>query len=260
MLNNNAIHLRTKHELPFCCKLENFKFDIQRMRLEISKIQNHFVNVIKANEKFCSNNTELTQTVYDNFDQISLTTYNNQQGNITEEIIESACLNLSDLKEDKIKSYRKKIKRIDIHPGLDERNYSKETDFFSNSYFKDITSSFTAKPIRVRITRLKAHSNIPPHIDYDPKYAVRIIVPIFTNPEVVNQSWVKGKLYEYSLPSDGHAYFLNTGYKHAVINRSDHDRIALMFSLDNQTDIQNINLDDVKTIFDVRVFDYRKKK
>ena len=93
--------------------------------------------------------------------------------------------------------------------------------------------------MRVRITKLAPGKEIPYHVDYDPTYAVRVIVPIFTNKGVKNFFKIRDEIKEYHLEA-GQAYFLNTGFSHAVENQSDEPRIALMFSLDGQEDLDNI--------------------
>lgn len=236
--------LRSKHELPHYAKIPNKLFDIKKMQSEVLRLESNFVNVIQANQYFCTNNSQLVHSVYDNFDQISLTTLKDD--------IESPQLDSSDClsdekkniesSHDKIKQYRMKTRRLDVHPALDERNYFLETPIFATSYFKEVVSSFHAKAIRVRLTRLKSQTNIPPHIDYDPQYAVRIIVPIFSNPDVINESCVRGTTLKFHLPCDGCAYFLNTGHRHSVYNNGETDRIALMFSLDGQQDLSEIFL------------------
>ena len=120
---------------------------------------------------------------------------------------------------------------------LNEKSYNEPTQSYKSSYFYNVVNSFKEKAIRVRLTKIKAGTGIPPHIDYDPSYATRVIVPIVSSKEVVNQFWVKNSLQEYNLPADGSAYFLNVGFRHAVINRSQQDRTCLMFSLDGQGDL-----------------------
>jgi hypothetical protein len=93
--------------------------------------------------------------------------------------------------------------------------------------------------MRVRITKLEAGKQIPWHIDYDPSYATRIIIPIYTNTMVENWFKVKGVETNVHLEA-GKAYFLNTGFSHAVFNNSYMSRIALMFSLDGQDDLETI--------------------
>ena len=56
---------------------------------------------------------------------------------------------------------------------------------------------------------------------------------------VINKFKREEKIEEYIL-EEGNAYFLNIAYPHAVYNTSDKPRIALMFSLDGQDDLENI--------------------
>jgi quercetin dioxygenase-like cupin family protein len=97
--------------------------------------------------------------------------------------------------------------------------------------------------MRVRLTKLDPGKEISWHIDYDPTYAVRIIVPIYTNDKVRNLFRVKTEEIDVNLEA-GKAYFLNTGFAHAVFNKSNEPRIALMFSLDGQRDIDHLALED----------------
>jgi len=95
--------------------------------------------------------------------------------------------------------------------------------------------------MRVRITKLDPGTNVPMHIDYDPTYATRVIVPVYSNPGVKNRFKVRGEEVETYL-EPGKAYFFNTGFAHGVFNESDETRVAFMFSLDGQDDIENIEL------------------
>jgi hypothetical protein len=112
---------------------------------------------------------------------------------------------------------------------------------YENSYIRhSIESQFKAKPIRVRLTRIEAGKYLTPHIDYDTTYAVRIIVPISGTKNVINVVWPKNQRVEYNMENDGSAYFLNVGYKHSVEHNGDEDRIALMFSLPTQEDVESL--------------------
>jgi hypothetical protein len=157
------------------------------------------------------NHSALVKSVYDNFEQINLT---EMQGEALE--------HTTDVKA--------RIRR------REETLYNKPTHLYTGSYFEEIVHMFNAPAMRVRITKLAPGKVIPLHIDYDPTYAVRIIVPIYTTGEVVNQFKRKGELEEHYLEA-GNAYFLNTGFAHAVYNNSVLPRIALMFSLDGQEDL-----------------------
>jgi hypothetical protein len=235
---------RTKYELPVCCPIPGFRFDIERLVQEVKKIEEQFVDVVSANKLFCSNNLQLVDNVYNNFEQITLTTYN---GPAIEEVSKDVCQHYSETLGDddlkgisKIGAYRLKIKKENLHPALNEHNYNFPTELYKNSYFEEIVNMFKSKAIRVRLTKLNGNSSITPHIDYDPSYAVRVLVPIISNDHVINKFWVRGEEKSYNLPANGDAYFLNTGFKHSVENNSDQDRICLMFSLEDQEDIAHL--------------------
>ena len=218
---------KLKYKLPNLIKLDK-KFDIDRLLAELSKIQNGFIPVLQANGQLCANNHRLVKNVYDHFEQINLTKYKDQK-EVTLELCEETY---------NTNSAKARIRRENIDPSLDERNYNYPTDGYVGSYFEEIANSFICKPIRVRLTKLNAGKELDPHIDYDPSYAVRIIIPLVTHPEVLNQFWRKEEYSEVHMPADGSAYFINTGVKHSVVNRSPIDRIALMFSLDGTADIE----------------------
>ena len=62
-----------KHELP---SISDFKLDIDLnlLREECDKLASKFVDVRTANPMLCDNHMELVAHVYDNFEQINLTT------------------------------------------------------------------------------------------------------------------------------------------------------------------------------------------
>jgi hypothetical protein len=88
---------------------------------------------------------------------------------------------------------------------------------------------------------LEAGKVIPYHIDYDPSYAVRVIIPIHTNDKVLNLSKVKGEEVTANL-EEGKAYFLNTGIPHSVVNTSLSARVALMYSIQGTDDLKAAGL------------------
>ena len=228
--------IRKKYDLPVYQRIPGFQFDIDKLISETRKIEDFFTNVISANKSFCKNNKSLVKAVLSSFDQIPLTEYD-----------DSAFFNRMSLgsseketKLSKIQQYRMRIQRTNLDPALDERNYCQPTALYQGSYFEQCINKFRSKAIRVRLTCLKANTTIPPHIDYDPSYAVRVIIPILTNPKVINLFWVRGKTVRCHLPADGGAYFLNTGFKHGVENKSNTNRLCLMFSLNGQEDITRI--------------------
>jgi hypothetical protein len=208
--------LRKKYQLPTTAHLPQIKIDLKRLQDELDSwiLRDKFVDVITANPTLCMNHKELVKDVYDNFEQINLT-------DIDGEVMEYT----SDVKE--------RIRR------REERLYNKPTEDYNKSYFKEIVDQFKDSAMRVRITRLAPHQSISWHIDYDPSYATRIIIPIFSNDKVENWFRVKGEEINTIL-EPGKAYFLNTGFAHAVTNNGSLPRMALMFSLDGQSDIDDI--------------------
>lgn len=206
--------MRKKYQLPAYAELKHINIDLEKLQVECDKFADKYVDVRTANPMLCDNHMELTKNVYDNFHQINLT------------VLDGNALPYTD-------NVKERIRR------KEEFLYNKETEEFKSSYFKEITDQFTANKMRVRITKLEPGTDITMHIDYDPTYATRIIVPIYTNDEVINRFVIKNEVIETNLEA-GKAYFFNTGFAHGVFNRSNESRIALMFSLDNQDDLTDI--------------------
>jgi Aspartyl/Asparaginyl beta-hydroxylase len=237
-----------KFNYPACAVLPNVKFDIERLRAEVAVLNEQWVNVFQANRGLCATHEDLAQDNHGHFDQINLTYFEPSLNDF---------LDLSDLKAEckiiansttlgltKTQRHRTKINRLDsLPPAMNEHNWFHQLPIYENSYIKQaIDSQFKAKPIRVRLTRLKAGKYLTPHIDYDTTYAVRIIVPISGTDGVTNVFWPKNERQEVHMAADGSAYFLNVGYKHSVEHNGNQDRIALMFSLPTQEDIQDLVL------------------
>lgn len=201
-----------KHDLP---SVSNFNLDIDLPELQnaTDKLAQKFTDVRSANPMLCDNHMELVSQVYDNFEQINLTT------------------------PSKILPYTASIK--ERLRRREEHLYNIPTEDYNGSYFEKIITQFKAPASRIRITKLAPGKTIPFHVDYDISYAVRCIVPIYGNKNVINLFRRGDKLEAYNL-ENGNAYFLNIGYPHAVVNMSDKPRIALMFSLDGTDDLENI--------------------
>lgn len=221
--------MKLKYRLPNYAKLD-FKFDIKKLQKETNEISNMFTDVFSANGKLCANHQDLADNVHSFFDQINLTTSNTLQ-KIT--AIESEQLL-------EFNSVRSRLKQNVTDSDILEKNYNISTSIFKNSYFEEIVKTFKCPAIRVRLTKLGPYKSLIPHIDYDPSYAVRIIVPIFSNPGCINQFWRKNVLEEVWFENDGSCYFLNTGVRHSVVNNSSENRVALMFSLNGTDDIHSL--------------------
>ena len=201
-----------KHELPNIADL-NLKIDLSKLQTECDRLAEKFVDVRTANPMLCMNHEDLVKDVYDNFEQINLTT--------PSEILPHTA------------SIKERLRRREEHL------YNVPTEDYTGSYFEEIVTQCKAPASRIRITKLAQGKEIPFHVDYDVGYAVRCICPIYTEDMVVNKFRRDGKIEEYNLQA-GKAYFLNIGFPHAVYNNSDKPRIALMFSLDGTADIENI--------------------
>ena len=212
--------MRKKYQLPAFASLEHIEIDLPRLQRAADDLAYRYTDVCSANPKLCEYHADLVDSVYDNFDQINLTEHNGLQ-------------DIGDPHE----SMRTRLRRN--RTIKEEGFYNKPTPEYTGSYFEEIVNQFSHDAMRVRITRLKPGSQIPLHIDYDPTYATRIIVPIYTNAKVFNRFKVKNQVITGYLEA-GHAWFLNTGFAHGVENCSDENRIALMFSLDGQADLSDI--------------------
>lgn len=199
-----------KQNLP---TIANYRLDIdlRRLRFSCDWIAEKFTDVRSANPMLCMNHEELVNSVYDNFEQINLTT--------PSEILPHTT------------SIKERLRRREEHL------YNVPTEDYTGSYFEEIVTQLKAPASRVRITKLAPGKTIPFHVDYDVNYAVRCICPIYGNDQVVNLFKRDGKVEAYNL-ENGNAYFLNIGYPHAVVNMGDKPRIALMFSLDGTDDLE----------------------
>jgi hypothetical protein len=198
-----------RRQLP---RIAQFDVDInlEKLQNECDKFASKFVDVQSANKDLCMNHSKIAE-IYKYFEEVPLTT-STKQFELT-------------------KNVRERILR------REEMFWNQPTKDFENSYFKKITDQFIAPVTRVRLTKLPPKKDLLFHVDYDPSYAVRVVVPIYTNKHVKNLFRWNGKEENYFL-EHGKAYFLNTGIEHAVVNESNEPRIALIFSLDGQADIQ----------------------
>ena len=239
--------IRKKYQLPTMWKFQNQKFDIEKLQQEALQLANDYGNVMDTNKALCSNNHELVMSVYKHFKQINLTEFDPQGEAPTVESCEvmGKTAGTGDESISKIAKYRLKARRGEsLDPALNEHNYNTPTEKYKGTYFQEVVESFNADAIRVRLVRLDPGKTLTPHIDYDPTYAVRVIIPIFAEDEATNYFWRKSKQEAYHLKADGSAYFLNIGFTHTVVNSGNTPRISLMFSLKDQSDLQEIPEDD----------------
>ena len=204
--------LMNKHNLPTIATLP-ISIDLDKLRMATDELAEKFTDVRSANPMLCMNHEELVKDVYDNFEQINLTT--------PSEILPHTT------------SIKERLKRREEHL------YNVPTEDYKGSYFEEIVTQCKAPASRIRITKLAPGKMIPWHVDYDINYGVRCIVPIYGSDNVINLFKRDNKIEAYTL-KDGTANFLNIGYKHAVINMSKKPRIALMFTLNGTKDIEKL--------------------
>jgi len=202
----------SKHNLPTIADM-NLNINLIKLRKHTDNLIHKFTDVRSANPMLCMNHEELVKSVYDNFEQINLTT--------PSEILPHTT------------SIKERLRRKEEHL------YNVPTEQYTNSYFESIVTQCQSPASRIRITKLAPGKMIPWHVDYDVNYGVRCIVPIYGNDNVINLFKRDDKIEAYTL-KDGTANFLNIGYKHAVINMSNTPRIALMFTLNGTKDIQKL--------------------
>ena len=199
----------SKHSLPTVKEL-NLNIDLDKLRKATDELAEKFTDVRSANPMLCMNHEELVKDVYDNFEQINLTT--------PSEILPHTT------------SIKERLKRREEHL------YNVPTDDYKGSYFEEIVTQCKSPASRIRITKLAPGKMIPWHVDYDVSYGVRVIVPIYGDNNVINLFKRNNKIEAYNL-KNGVANFLNIGYTHGVVSMSKKARLALMFTLDGTEDI-----------------------
>lgn len=234
---------KLKHKLPAFSVIDHLSLDdilLTELVKIFKELQDEFVSVLETNKKLCSVNHEFTKSIYDNFFQISLTDSDADIAKVDLDACESTYKEIH--KYDKSTSIRnKKILSETAGSLLNEKEYGKLTEHYNRykDVFDRVLLKFKGKPTRVRLVKLQAGSSLTPHIDYDPSYAVRIIIPIISNDECVNLFWVKNEIVSTSF-IPGKAYFLNIGYKHSVVNLSKEDRYTFLVSVDGIEDINHL--------------------
>jgi hypothetical protein len=237
--------MKLKYKLPVYSIIDHLSLDMKilsELTLAIQDMNQLFQSVLDANKRLCSVNHELTKSVYDNFFQISLTESEFNKDDISMQECESSYGILhGDRMSENIR--RKKMLASTENSPLNENLYNQVTEHYERyrNLFDNILLKFKSKPTRVRLVKLQAGTNIFPHIDYDPSYAVRIIIPVISTPECINLFWVKNEVISTTF-EPGKAYFLNTGYKHAVVNLSKSDRYTFMVSVNGTKDIDHLIL------------------
>lgn len=234
----------TKHQLPPYAVLPHVHVDVERLRAFLGGVQDRFADVIQANQGLCGIHHRLVESVYDCFSQISLTTLPPTLAEQGRRASETECREIEGMvaggEAGSLAARVRRRKRLAGEASvLNEHSYDFRTELLRGSYVEELLGQFRARATRVRLVKLAANSSVPPHIDYDPSYAVRVIVPLVADDFCVNSFWVKNELHA-TVFRPGRAYFLNTGYRHAVMNHSSRDRVTLMLSLQGQDDLREL--------------------
>ena len=167
----------SKHNLPTVADL-NLDIDLNTLRESTDRLNNQFKDVRSANPMLCMNHEELVKSVYDNFEQINLTT--------PSEILPHTT------------SIKERLRRKEEHL------YNVPTEEYTDSYFENIVTQCHSPASRIRITKLAPGKMIPWHVDYDINYGVRCIVPIYGSDNVINLFKRDNKIEAYTL-KDGTA-------------------------------------------------------
>ena len=225
-----------KRDLPTVAKLD-IEFDIDKIKHYIDSLdQGGWGDVYESNEGI---------TNFANADFIRGLEYNDFKEYpcqyLRPEYWEEMKNPSTDLGKSKTEVYKNKHERTNkLSPVGNEHMWDYDMPHYTGSYIhKHIAENFKAESCRTRIHWLPKGKEIQPHIDYDASYAVRIVVPISGTDNVINAFWPKNQREEYNLKADGSAYFINIGYKHAVEHNGSEDRIALLFTLKSQEDVEN---------------------
>jgi len=76
------IQTRTKYQLPSVAPIPGIKFDIEKLRQEVTRLNEEWVNVYQANRGLCAVHEDLASDNYHHFDQINLTYYENSLNDV----------------------------------------------------------------------------------------------------------------------------------------------------------------------------------
>jgi hypothetical protein len=235
--------IKLKHLLPPFKLLDNIHLSsglIKDLQNLVTNLDDQFKPLIDVNKTASQIHRNLVEDSYENFYEIALT-----DSAVTNTSIDFNSLKVLDQNLDlgsKAKSFRnKKELMFNENSLLNESLHNIRTKYYEQyqELIDKVVDQFKSKPSRIRLGKVFAGKHISPHIDYDPSYKVRIIIPIISDKDCINTFWVKNEIISTTF-NEGNAYFLNTGYRHAVMNFSKNDRYTLMISLDNQQDIAHL--------------------
>jgi hypothetical protein len=128
---------------------------------------------------------------------------------------------------------------MDYDPIIDERHYTMLPGQYGNSFISEFFTQFKSPVCRARFVRLKPGEKVDPHQDYNPKYVLKVLIPVQGYEKAGLQFERRGtatRVY-YIYPG---AYVVNTGVKHSAFHHGDEDRIYLLLCLDGQADLEGL--------------------
>ena len=228
-----------KRDLPICVPIPNVRFDIEKIKSCLVGMEEQWTDIYEANPGITNlHEGSFVENAYENLKEIPLMT-------LSEELMKNAnnytVEDLGSSLRDRLRN--KKAKGDNLPPAANEMLWDVPTKYARDTYFEEILyDKFQADTCRARLHFLAPGKSLAPHIDYDPSYGVRVVCPIQGTEETTNYFWVRGEVQEYNLPADGRVWFLNTGFKHAVVNNGTEPRIALLLTLKTQEDIECLKL------------------
>lgn len=228
-----------KRDLPVCVEIPGIRIDVEKVKEEIKKIEHMWQDIYAANPGITNlHHSDFVDNAYINLREIPLMVLPPEQMKSADDFTKDDLG--KDLKE---RIRNKKAKGANLPPAANEMLWDYKTEACIGNYFDEfLSTTFKSQVCRARLHKLGPGLHLAPHIDYDPSYGVRIVCPISGTEGTVNQFWVNGEYQEYSLPADGRVYFLNTGFKHGVVNNGTEPRIALLATLKTQEDIECLAL------------------
>lgn len=227
-----------RHELPVVARLDEFSFDINRLREELAVFAKDKIwdGLGSDYAHMCETHTKLPKMFFkeeelekvDHVCDLNWETSSYQQLSLTE-FDES--YDLSQRTELSGTAWDSRIAKKD--PKADERWYRKIKDDVPE-YLKEILTSFPGAH-RTRFANLAPYSEVKPHIDYDTLYGVRLHIALETNEHCYNGGWDKdGNEIKFHIPADGSVWLVNPGVKHYAVNGGSTNRNHLIISLDSQ--------------------------
>jgi len=118
----------------------------------------------------------------------------------------------------------------DASSEIDETNYTLWRSDLQTNLIQEYLHSTFKTPYRARISVMHGGNELNYHIDTDTSVLCRVQIPVITEGSLFQWKTKKEQVDLDMKP--GCAYFVNTGWLHRVINKSNNVRIVLIFGVD----------------------------